>query len=169
METCRFLKRRSFLSTIAIVILLLISFGVSHAFFVDVWFDNRINQYYKKDDGYFFIIDLRPHFTGELNDIDQVTAVNTAPELFNDYEIYYFEDIFYGNNIIEIISFNEYKGQGGIYEVTLRFEDDWTEIIYTGLITPRDKPIPNPENLKVDFQSGYLNPTMSFSSVEAVE
>lgn len=149
-----------------IVFFILISFGISHAFFVDVWFDNRIDQYFKKNDGYYFILDLRPNYMGELDEVDYVTAVNTAPDLFNDYETYYFEEIFFGNNILEIISFNEYKRQGGIYEVTLHFLDGQTSTLYTGYISPRDTPIQNPDSLKVDFSSGYLNPTMSFSSVE---
>lgn len=163
---CQF-KKSSMLSPIIVVFFLLISFGISQAFDLDVWFDNRINQYYKKNDGYYFILDLRPDSTGELDAVDYVTAVNTAPDLYNDYETYFFEVIFFGNNILEIVSKNEYKGQGGSYEVTLHFNDDEsTTTATTGHIDPRMDPIPNPENLKVDFSSGFLNPTMSFSSVE---
>ena len=109
---CQF-RKSSMLSPIIVVFFLLISFGISHAFNLDVWFDNRINQYLKKNDGYFFILDITPEFTGELDDVNYVTAVNTAPDLYNDYETYYFEEVFFGNNILEIISFNEYKSQGG--------------------------------------------------------
>ena len=166
MNAYRRRKLCSILSSTYIVCFIFISFGISHAFFVDVWFDNRIDQYLKKNDGYFFILDLRPDFLGELDDVDYVTAVNTAPDIFKDYKTYYFEEIFLGNNILEIFSFNKYKNQGGIYEVTLHFKDDTTSTLNTEYISPRRRAIPYPENLKVDFSTGPLNPTMSFSSVE---
>jgi hypothetical protein len=155
------------LSSIIVVFFLLISFGISHAFNLNVWFDNRISQYqyYKKYDGYFFILDLTPNGT-DLDNIEYATAVNTNPELFGDYRTYDFEIIFLGNNILEIASQNEYNGQGGIYEATVHFKSGSAGTATSGYIEPRTDPIPNPQNLKVDFSKGYRNPTMSFSSVE---
>ncbi len=161
-------KSRTAFSTIVVIFCILISAGISQAFNLDVWFDNRINQYLKKYDGYFFILDITPEYPGELklDEIDYVTAVNTAPDLYKDHETYYFDVVFTGNNILEIGSQNKYKGQGGTYDVTLYHKNGIAVTDTTGFIAPRKDPIPNPENLEVDFSIAYLNPTMSFSSVE---
>ena len=46
MKTFSHRKCSSILLSTYIVFFILISFGISHAFFVDVWFDNRIDQYF---------------------------------------------------------------------------------------------------------------------------
>ena len=158
-----FKKGALFLSSL-VIISLIISSSLSYAYDLDVWFDNRTSQYLAKDDGYYFILDIIPS-SQELDDVDYITAVNTDPDLYDDYDTYYFEIIFQGNNVLEIISYNKYNGQGGIYEVTIHYKNGEPTTTYTGYIAPRKNPIPIPENLIVDFSYGYLTPTFTFSSV----
>jgi hypothetical protein len=50
---------------------------------------------------------------GELNNVDYVSAVNTDPDFFKDYDTYDFDTIFLGNNVLEIISPMNIKAKGG--------------------------------------------------------
>ena len=158
-------KGTLFLSSL-VIISLIISSSLSYAYHLDVFFDKRTSQYLAKDDGYYFILDIIPSPPEELDDVDYITAVNTDPDLYNDYDTYYFEIIFQGNNVLEIISYNKYIRQGGTYEVTIHYNNGSPTTTYTGYIAPRKNPIPIPENLIVDFSSGYLTPTFTFGSVD---
>jgi hypothetical protein len=152
--------------SLLVVITMIISANVSYGYDFNVWFDNRTSQYLAKEDGYFFILSVSPSYDGELNNVDYITAVNTDPDLYCDYDTYYFEIIFQGNNVLEIISYNKYTGQGGVYAVTFHYDDGSTLTDYMGSIAPRKKPIPIPDNLNVDFTSGYTTPTFTFDSVD---
>ena len=166
MRIVRETKTGALLFSSIVVLFLMVSFGLSQAYWVDAWFDNRTGQYMAKEDGYYFILDLRRDYVGELDNVSFVTAVNTDAGLYNDYETYYFEIVFTGNNVLEIVSYNIYTGQGGQYEVTIHFEDDSTGTYTTPYIAPRSNPIPIPENLHVDFSNGFDHPTLTFSSVD---
>lgn len=118
--------------------------------------------------GTFFLIGILSDIN-QMNGVKKITAENSNPNVDNNVYEFSLTPSIRNFNYEWDSDKEEFSGQHGTYKVTVEKGDGSSVTLPTDNIPEGLIPLPIPKNLRVSFEEGPTNPTLSFDPVTGVD